>query len=59
MPVSPFFQPNAFEARLNQIKLQAFDGMVFPVYRRELEASANAWFAYHAELAGVEASRGR
>ena len=54
-PPNEFFEAFKFDARINQIRDQNFEGMVWPVYRRNVEASAMLWFGYHAEL--VDAPR--
>jgi hypothetical protein len=50
LPPTEFFEATTFERRINQIRDQAFEGMVWPVYRRNLEGSAMLWFDFHVEL---------
>ncbi len=50
LPPTEYFEAAKLEARLNQIRDQRFEGMVFPVYRRNLETSTMVWLDFFVEL---------
>jgi hypothetical protein len=49
-PPTEFFEAERLEARVNQIRDQQFEGMIYPVYRRNLEVSVLLWLDFHYEL---------
>jgi tol-pal system protein YbgF len=49
-PAAPYFEPGKTDERVNQIRSQGFDGLVYTAYRGNLEASAIAWLNYYSEL---------